>query len=183
MRIVGHRIVLLSSPTGWAGAIGLIALVVAGVLGVTLLLPAIEEGEDLQSEVGRLQTRIASSGTAARPVNDMHLQMDEFLSSLPREDQINAQLTLLNELAALNQVALKNGVYRTTSGKGAHVGELQISMKTDASYMDLRHFLQTIPEVLPALSVGRVSLIRQKRSDSAIESNLEFVLFFLRSGT
>ena len=131
----------------------------------------------------QLERKLGRLDPAAQPVATLSQQLGEFLSSLPRQDQINAQLTLLHELAARNHLTLRNGEYRTTSAKGGPIGRLQITVKTEGSYTDLRRFLRELPAALPALALSRLSTSRQKPSDTALETNVEFALFYARAET
>ena len=153
----------------------------ACVLGLSLLLPAREDSENMRKELRLLNDKLASAGASSRPAAGMRQQLVEFLASLPRQDQINAQLAQLNELAASHRVVLKNGVYRTTTGKDGRVGRLQISVSTQARYADFRSFLQALSADMPAMSVSRISLSRQKRVDTTLESTIEVALFFQRA--
>ena len=171
------------SAIGRAGGIGLALLLSACILGLSLLLPARQEGEDLKQGLQQLERKLGAAAAPARPTADLRQQLDEFLSSLPPQDQINAQLAQLNDLAARNHLPLKNGEYRTTSGKAGRIGRLQITAKMQGSYADFRRFLQELPATLPALALSRVSISRQKPSDTALEINVEFALFYTRAGT
>ena len=181
MNAITRRIAVLPSTIGWTGGIGLALLVSACVLGATLLLPALEESENLSNELQQQERKLGAIAPSAQPVTTPRKQLDEFLASLPKQDQINAQLTLLHETAGRNRLALRNGEYRTTTIKGGPIGRLQITVKTDGSYTDLRRFLQELPAVLPALSVSRLSMSRQKPSDATLETNVEFALFYTRT--
>jgi Tfp pilus assembly protein PilO len=183
MNAFTRRIAVLPSSIGWTGGIGLALLVSACVLSLTLLLPAREESDNLSNELQLLERKVGTAASPERPVTTLRQQLDQFLSSLPRQDQINAQLTQLHELAARNHLALRNGEYRTTTGKGGRIGRLQITVKTEGSYTDFRRFLQELPAVLPALSVSRLSMSRQKPPDAALETNVEFALFYTRAET
>ncbi len=178
-----RRIAVLPSSIGWTGGIGLALLVSACVLGLTLLLPAQEVNDNLGIELQQLERKPGTASSPAWTVTTVRQQLDEFLSSLPRQDQINAQLTLLHELAARNHLELRNGEYRTTTGKGGRIGRLQITVRTEGSYTDFRRFLQELPAALPALSVSRLSMSRQKPSDAALETNVEFALFYTKAET
>jgi len=57
---------------------------------------------------------------------------------------------------------LRNGAYRTTSGKGERIGRLQITAKTEGSYTDFRHFCANSPQFAGTIS-QRLSMSRQKR--------------------
>ena len=183
MKAFTRRIAILPSSLGWTGGIGLALLVSACVLSLTLLLPAWEESDVLGNELQQLESKLGPVASAAQPVSTLRQQLDEFLPSLPRQDQINAQLTLLHELAARNHLALRNGEYRTTTGKGGHIGRLQITVRTDGSYTDIRRFLRELPAVLPALAVSRLAMSRQKPSDATLETNVEFALFYMKAET
>jgi Tfp pilus assembly protein PilO len=183
MNTFARRVAVLPSSIGWAGGIGLALLASACILGLSLLLPAREEGDNLLIELQQLESKLGRLAPAAQPVATVRQQFDEFLSSLPKQDQINAQLTLLHELAARNRLALRNGEYRTSSAKAGPIGRLQITVKTEGSYTDLRRFLQEIPAALPALAVSRLSMSRQKPSDTALEANVEFALYYTRAET
>ncbi len=183
MNPIARRIAGLPSMIGWAGGIGLALFLSALVLGLTLLLPARNEGNSLSSELQQLRRKSDAAASAAPPVSMLHQQLDEFASSLPSQDQINAQLTQLYDLAARNHLTLKNGEYRTTTGKGGRINRLQITVKSEGNYADFRRFLREIPAALSALSVSRFSVTRQKSSDTALETTVEFALFYTRAET
>lgn len=183
MNALTRRAAVVPSSIGWTGGIGLALLASACVLGLSLLLPAREESDALHHELQQLERKLITAGSPEGPATSLRQQFDEFFSSLPRQDQINAQLALLNELAARNHLTLRNGEYRTTSGKGGRIARLQITLRTQGSYSDVRRFLQELPTLLPALSVSRLSMSRQKPSDTALETNVEFALFYTRAET
>lgn len=181
MNAFSRRIAALPSSIGWPGVIGLALLVSACVLGWTQLLPAREENDNLNIKLKLLEQKLGNATTHVQPVTSQRRQLDDFLSSLPRQAQINAQLTRLHELAGRNHLTLRNGEYRTTNGKDGRIGRLQITVKTEGSYMDLRRFLQELPTVLPTLSVNHLSMSRHKPSDATLEANVEFALFYTRT--
>lgn len=183
MNSIFRHIAAMPASIGWTGGIGLALLFSACVLGWTLLLPALEESRNLGNELQLLESQSGSASSPAMPVTTLRQQLDEFLSSLPRQDQLNAQLTRLHELAASNHLVLRNGEYRTTTGKDGRIARLQIAVKTEGSYMDLRRFLQELPAELPALSISRFSMRRQTSSDDSLETNVELALYFSRSAS
>jgi len=183
MNTYAQRFALLPSSIGWVGGIGLAMLVAAAILSLTLLLPAREESMELSNETQQLERKLATARPSAQPLASLQQQMDEFLSSLPGQDQINAQLTSLHEIAARNHLVLRNGEYRTTSARGGSIGRLQITVRAQGSYTDVRRLLQQLPAALPALSVSRLTLGRQKPSETALETNIEFALFYKRAET
>lgn len=181
MNALARRFAILPASIGWAGGFGLALLAAAAVLGLTLLLPAWEEGDALRGELQGLERKRGQGASPAQRTTRLRQQFDAFLGSLPQQDQINAQLAQLHELAARNNLALRNGEYRTPAGKGGLIGRLQISVRTDGSYTDLRRFLQDLAAALPALSVSRLSMSRQKPAETALETTLEFALFYTRA--
>lgn len=183
MNAFSRRLAVLPSTIGWSGGIGLALLASACVLGLTLLLPASEEGDNLGNELQQMERKLGTSVSPAQSVATLRRQLDEFLASLPKQDQINAQLTLLHELAGRHRLVLRNGEYRTTTGKAGVIGRLQITVKTGGSYTDIRRFMQELPTVLPAVAVSRLSMSRQKPSDVALETNVEFALFYRKAET
>lgn len=158
-------------------------LAAAAVLGLTLLLPAREEANRLSSEIQQLTQKPGAAANAAPPATVLRQRFDAFASSLPAQDQINAQLTQLYDLAARNHLTLRNGEYRTSTSKGGRIGRLQITAKSEGSYTDFRRYMREIPETLPALSVSRFSMTRQKPSDVTLEIIVEFALFYTKAET
>src|SRR5690349_1112934 len=138
MKTFTRRLAILPSAIGWTGGIGLAMLVSACVLGVTFLLPAWDESVNLSHEVQQLERNPGLVASPTQPVTSLRQQLDEFVSSLPKQDQINVQLTLLHELAARHRLTLRYGEYRTTTGKSGRIGRLQITVKTEGSYTDFR---------------------------------------------
>ncbi|MBI2319912.1 MAG: type 4a pilus biogenesis protein PilO [Betaproteobacteria bacterium] len=171
----------LSTAIGWTGALGCALLASAIVLVLAHLLPAREEAHALGGELQRLERQTRSAPSAGLSEAALRQQLDAFLRSLPAQDALNGQLNRLHELAARHRLTLKNGDYRTVIAKGKRIHRLQISVKTEASYADLRRFLREVPAALPALSINRLSMTRQRLSDTRLETAVEFVLFFTGS--
>ena len=183
MNWIARRLAGLPSIIGWTGGIGAALLVSALVLGMTLLLPARDEGERFSEELQQLRRKSAAADPAAPPASALRRQLDEFASSLPGQEKVNAQLTQLYDLATRNHLTLRNGEYRTTTNKGGRISRLQITVRSEGNYTDFRRFLREIPAALPALSVSRFSITRQKPADVALETTVEFALFYTKTET
>lgn len=178
MDAISRRFARLAATLGWAGGLGCALLGSALVLVFVHLLPAREETVLLENEIQRLESQLRSAPYSAFPEATLRQQMEAFLSSLPRQNAINSQLNGLHELAARHHLTLKNGDYRTTIAKGGKIHRLQIAVKTQASYADMRRFLRDVPGALPAWSLNRISMTRQKLSDTTLETAVEFVMFY-----
>ena len=182
MDAISRRIARLPESIGWIGCVGCALIVSALVLATQLSVPARGENDALGSEVEQLEQQLRSKPSSAiLPESNIRQQLDAFLGSLPRQDDINNQLNALHELASRHRLALKNGEYRTVAGRGGRVNRLQIAVKTECSYADLRRFLEEMPKILPAISLNRLSMSRQKLSDTTLETVAEFALFYTRN--
>lgn len=178
MEAISRRFARLSGAIGWTGGLGCALLVSALVLVFVHLLPAREETDLMDRELQRLESQFRSIPSSALAETTLRQQMEAFLASLPRQDAINSQLNGLHEIAARHQLTLKTGDYRTTVAKGGKIHRLQIAVKTQASYADMRRFLRDVRSALPAWSLNRVSMSRQRLSDATLETAVEFVLFY-----
>lgn len=177
-----QRLRILSISLGWTGGIGLAMLASAIVLGLTLMPAAQDEYDALNDEVRNLR-KLGTTAASVRPATSQRTQLEEYLATLPKRGRLNAQLALLHELASSHGLTLRNGEYRSAAAKDARIGRLQISVRTEGGYIELRRFLRALPKVLPAVAVSRISMIRQRPTDATLETNIDFALFYLSAET
>lgn len=166
---------------GWPGGIGLALLGAALVLTATLSWPVREENALLKEEIRRMALPQQQSNIPSPA--EIRQQLDAFVTTLPKQGDVNQLLNRLHDLAARHNLSLKNSEYRTTQNKSGRIGRLQVSVKTEGTYPDLRDFLREVPQALPALALGRLSLTRQKLMDTRLETVVEFTLFYSQPET
>jgi Tfp pilus assembly protein PilO len=167
----------LPSMIGWPGGVGLALLGAAVVMGLTLSLPARNENASLAHEIRQLEPLLKQPASAVGAA-EMRRRLDDFVGTLPQHDTINDTLNRLHDLAARHRLSLKNSEYRTEPNKTGAIRQLRITIKTEGEYADLRGFLREIPQALPALAIGQLSLTRQKISDTQLDTVVEFTLFY-----
>ncbi len=165
---------------GWPGGVGISLLVSALVLNLTLSLTARGDIATLNQEIRQLTLQLrqpSNTPTAA----EVRSQLNNFMASLPAHDQINDQLNTLHSLANRYHLSLKNSEYRPSPNKAGNIQQLRILIKTEGEYPDLRGFLREIPQLLPSLLIGQISLNRQKISVTRVETVIEFYLTYTQT--
>jgi Type II secretion system (T2SS), protein M subtype b len=177
MTTLPQRIARFPAMVGWPGGIGIALLGAALILTVTLALPTRKENASMNEEIQRMKLQ-SQQPSQTHSATDVRQQLDTFAGTLPQADDINVTLNRLHELAAKHHLSLKNSEYRKTQNRTGGISQLQISVKTEGVYTDVRELLRELPKKLPALAISRLSLTRQKISDTKLDAVVEFTLFY-----
>lgn len=172
-----RRLARFTAMVGWPGVMGIALLGAAFILTVALALPAREENTSLNNEIRRLKS-LSQQPSLAPSATGVRQRLDTFAGTLPQADEINGMLNQLHKLAAKHHLTLKNSEYRKTQNKAGGIGQMQILVKMEGIYPDVRELLQELPKKLPALAITRLSLTRKNILDTKLDADVEFTLFY-----
>ena len=172
----GGRVMREVARLGWSGGIGAALLLAAAVLAGFLTGPETQRRVALERELAGLEQKAARQ-VQSLPTETPEQQLAAFRASLPRQGELNSLIENLHAVAAGRGLALRNGEYRA-SAAAAGLGRMQVSFKTEGSYGDLRGFLAAAQAAVPALALGRCTLVRQRIADTKLEATLEFQFLY-----
>lgn len=155
-------------------------LCVVGATAVQLfLLPAreaaIEESERRLASLERNARRAAieRQTTSVSPADTRQRLLDRF----PTEDQLNAELGSLIELANKQGLKVPTGDYRLMPAKDGMFDRYVLNLPVKGNYMTIRGYLAAVRAEFPDLAVEDITLRRENIASPDVEAQLRFVLF------
>ena len=158
-------------------------LVVAAALVHLFLLPgreaAIEESERRLASLERSARRalIERQSEQVTPENTRQRLLDRF----PSEDQLNAELGRLIELAEKEGLQIPSGDYRLMPGKDGLFDRYVLNLPVKGSYLTIRRYVAAVRQEFPDLAVDDISLRRENIGSTEVEAQLRFILFGRRN--
>jgi len=162
---------------GWPGVVGLGLLAFCLVVYLSALLPAQHRLAEMLAQAGSLRAQLAKSKTTQMETQAPEAQLTSFYQFFPAQAATPDLLEKLYAAAEASGIALEQGAYRLTSGKGDKLDRYQITLPVRGSYPQIRKFIGRLLADLPAASLDGVSFQRQKISDTQVESQLKLTLY------
>ena len=158
-------------------------LVVAAALTQFFLLPAreaaIEEAERRLSSLERSTRRAAIERQSERVTPEDTRQ--RLLERFPQQDQLNAELGGLIELATREGLQVPSGDYRLMPGKDGLFDRYVLNLPLKGSYRSIRRYVLAVRKAYPDLAVDDISLRRENIASPEVEAQIRFILFGRRS--
>lgn len=154
-------------------------LVMAATLAHLFLLPgreaAIEESERRLSSLERNTRRLVLERQSVRvsPEDTRKRLLDRF----PSEEQLNAELGRLIEMAGKEGLSVPNGDYRLTPGKDGLFDRYVLNLPVKGSYQTIRRYVAAVRMAFPDLAIDDITLRRESIGSMEVEAQLRFVLF------
>lgn len=158
------------SRIGIAGQAGLLALVAAGVMALSVLVPARHSLQTLSQEL--LRSQAATHGTAGAPSTVAH-----FMGTLPTRGQVPALLGIIYQQAKEAGVALDSGRYAFSAGKAGSVARYEVEFPVKGTYPSIRTFIDRTLSAVPAAGLDRLRVERKSVGDALVSADVRFVLF------
>jgi hypothetical protein len=158
-------------------------LVVAAAVTHLFVLPgreaAIEESGQRLVSLERSARRAAMERQTERvtPEDTRQRLLDRF----PTEEQLNAELGRLLELASKEGLQVPSGDYRLVPGKDGLFDRYVLNLPVKGGYQSIRHYVATVRQEFPDLAVEDISLRRENIGAGQVEAQLRFILFGRRS--
>jgi len=176
-----HRLVLAESlrRLGVAGATGFVLLVLAALGGLFVLVPAREHFHvqeqrilDAQARLERLRSGegVESSGTHVSRLYD----------ALPGQQTATAAIDRIYAAAEQEGLSLARGEYSLVVEPGMGLAQYQILLPVHGTYPQIRRFVGTALEAVPALGLDDVALQRKNIGDAQVDARLRMTLHLSR---
>ena len=116
-------------------------------------------------------------------VNDTNQEMASFNQLLPRADSLQQSLSLLDNAALKQRLALNRGDYKFTQIKQAqtsnalNLSSYEVILPVAGSYSQIRQFIANALQQQPALALSEVKIKRDNAMSANVEARLVFVLY------
>lgn len=161
---------------GWPGALALLLLACAALVGLALR-PWVESqrSELLRAHVARLDAAARSPGAATRPAQDPR---DALRGSLPTLDQRGRVIAEFLAVAGRAKVPLSQAEYAVEDQEPA-LSRLRVSVPVSDSYARVRALIAAELDQLPNAALDKLEM--ESAGDGALlDSRLQFSLWFRR---
>jgi hypothetical protein len=159
---------------GWPGALGLLALLVAGGLELGLAQRWHQEQLALTAQAEQLQRQLRlqrASGAAASQATP-----EQWRAGLPGPELRQQRLADLLEAGLRAGVSTPRTEHRLSVDGNAGLERLRVSMPVQGGYAALRAFLEQALRQDPALSLDAIKLRRTAPSSPELEAELQWSL-------
>lgn len=158
-------------------------LVLAAAATQLFLLPAreaaIEDGERRLASLERSTRRAAieRQSVQSTPEDTRQRLLDRF----PMQEQLNAELGGLIELATTEGLQVPSGDYRLMPGKDGLFDRYVLNLPVKGSYRSIRRYVQAVRKAYPDLAVDDISLRRESIGSAEVDAQIRFILFGRKS--
>ena len=105
------------------------------------------------------------------------------LDRFPMQEQLNAELGGLIELATTEGLQVPSGDYRLMPGKDGLFDRYVLNLPVKGSYRSIRRYVQAVRKAYPDLAVDDISLRRESIGSAEVDAQIRFILFGRKSAT
>ncbi|MDP3538812.1 MAG: hypothetical protein Q8S26_08925 [Azonexus sp.] len=142
---------------------------------------AIEESERRLASLERSARRAAIERQSERVSPEETRQ--RLLGRFPSEEQLNAELGRLLEMAASEGLQVSSGDYRMTPGKDGMFDRYVLNIPLKGNYQKIRTYLKAVRLEFPEMAIDDISLRRENIGSGDVEAQLRFILFGRRQAS
>lgn len=162
---------------GFSGVIGITLLVFAFTLYLATLIPLDRDVEKLRAEADVLEKRFRMSGAANVKVASPDEQLASFYGFFPNKETTPEWLHKINVAAIDNGIVLQSGEYKMEQSRGDKLARYQITLPLTGSYQQIRRFIDTVLEQVPAAALNEISLRRDSVSSAELDARIRLTLY------
>lgn len=179
----GSRLILSErlNTLGWPGGLGAALLLLAAAYAAFVVIPADAEFARLQAKVTTAQERLArvEAGTEVLPESPTR-QLEQFHQTLPAQAAATQAIDHIYAAAGAESLSLARGEYVLVVDPETQLVRYQIVLPVRGSYPQLRRFLATALEAVPALSLEAVEFQRKQIAETELEGRIRMTLYLSR---
>lgn len=160
---------------GWLGLLGLVLMLLATVLQLTVTHNIQEQISYTTSEILRGNELKKSQGHGdTTPAMTSGGYQKNFPNILRKEECIQNVLAI----AEKNKLDLKNGQYSLTSADEGTIVTVKMTFPIQGTYPLIKQFLTSIIDTLPYASLNQINLHRVNNVTDLIQADIEIIFYF-----
>lgn len=131
----------------------------------------------------RVQVGLASSNKPTHSAPLMHPQdeLNAFYSHFPAQVLMTGQVQQLFDTATASDLLLENGSYTFTPSEGNKLARCEVQLPLKGSYDQVQAFVANVLHRIPNIALSAIDIKRQKISDSVVDSQIRFTLYYRES--
>jgi hypothetical protein len=157
--------------TGRTGLIGIALLAATAVFLVSTHLRVVDEVQSLRADLATARQQQAAAPRLA--ANDPL----RALAGLPARAEMPAVLGVLLKQADAAHLTLDTGKYETSSSKSGSVVRYNISFPVIGPYPQVRKFIDSTLEAMPAVAIADLAFERKAIGDAVVEARIRLTVF------
>jgi Tfp pilus assembly protein PilO len=160
----------------WPGLAGLVLLVFAVSFALLGIEPAKQRLASLTGEQAQLAAQVNVRGPQQRP-QTVRGQLSNFYAFFPMSDGVPQLLAKIQQAAQRNRLTLDKGEYKLAREQDFPVVRYQVTFPVVGEYTQVRGFVNTVLDTVPAAAVDELVLKREDIGDEQLEARVRFSLF------
>jgi Tfp pilus assembly protein PilO len=173
-RLIHQGLPSLAWSLSRTGRIGLVGLALLGASGIFYL----STQRPLQAEIATLRADLESAhAQAAKVTQAAGSDTPRSLKSLPQRTEIPRLLGLLLQQADASRLAIDTAKYEIAATKTGTLVRYQISFPVSGPYAQIRAFIDSTLESMPAVGIEELSISRKTIADPSVEAQIRMTLF------
>lgn len=177
------RLIMLEQAQriGWSGLLGASLMLLALLYAVLVLAPAtagVNRAMDLSASEGK---RYATPPDSAYPVPDGGKnEVDAFRQGLPGQMDATTTINRIYALASAEGITLARGEYSMGIDARTRLARYQMTLPVGGNYPQLRRFIHSVMEEIPALALEDIDLRRRDIGATHLEGRIRLTLYLSR---
>ena len=165
---------------GVPGVAAIGVLLACAVFWASAMRPLAQRRDAARAEARALETRLTQAGGKLPSAEG---GLDVFYRFFADGKSATDQLQTIFALAKKAGIELHKGSYRYNGRVGEQLVRYEVSLPLRGSYPQIRRFLASILNEIPAASLDRVGFEKKSIGDEEVEANVIFTLFLARTAS
>ncbi len=157
---------------GWLGHVALALLLASAIAYAMLLRPLATQLVEINqsSTIKAKQVLPASVSNATR--------LNGFLAALPPVANRAVAIKSLMDIAAAEDLLLDEVAYKTYTKSNDAINHYHVEFSLIASYPEIQHFLSSLLNQLPFVSIESLAFNRDSAQDDVVDARIHLVFHF-----
>ena len=179
MRVNRLAVAEALSRLGPAGVIGSLLLVLAGLSLPFVIAPAREYAAAQDDRIAQARARLArlQSGEEAQAPET---PASRVYRALPMQQEATAAIDRIYAAAEQERIPITRGEYSLVIEPAPGLAQYQILLPVHGTYPQIRRFVATALDAVPALGLEDIALQRKKIGDASVDARLRMTLYLTR---
>ena len=165
------RVTWAVGRTGAPGITGIALLAASAVFLFSTHLPLLNEVSDLRADLKAKQSHGPAQRAAKASTTVMTAARAPTRADMPR------LLGVLLQQADAAQLSIDTAKYEASAVEAGGLVRYRISFPIDGPYSNVRQFLDSTLQALPAVSLDELDIARKSIADSAVEAQVRMTFF------
>jgi len=161
---------------GWPGVLGLLLLVGAAAMYLTVVQDRTARLAQLKSESASLKSRIDQAAKTGIPETGSREELNQFYGFF-RGTTLTEWLNKLYGAAEAQKLVLEQGEYRLSPDKSGKLARYQITLPVKGTYLQIRQFVDQALIDVPVAALDDINFKREAIGATQLEARIKFTLY------